>query len=67
MKNGGISVNSVKIYQDLQIKSSKYKAHLKKDKGTFAYIFEWVTYYVFLFGGAALITILANLKLQAGK
>ena len=62
MKNGGISVNSVKMYQDLQIKSSKYKAHLKKDKGTFAYIFEWVAYFVFIFSATVLITIVARLK-----
>jgi len=46
MKNGGITVDSVRKYQDLQMKSSKYKANFEKDKHTFAYIFEWVMYRV---------------------
>jgi hypothetical protein len=46
MKNGGITVDSVRKYQDLQMKSSKYKANFEKDKRTFAYIFEWVMYRV---------------------
>jgi hypothetical protein len=48
VKKGGVSVNAVKEYQILQRKSSKYKAHYKKDTRTCAFRLEWFVYCLFV-------------------